>query len=315
MFFLKEIAKLIGWLSGSVAGIAAILYACGYLASQTFLHLLGIGGLVSYDYEIYLQRGANFLVDALGLTLSVLLPLAAALIFLGILGYLLCLGLKRLFGGARLSISFQLGLVNFHKVHPLLGWSTIYGLLLLLFFLLLFKNMELFEAPLNISGLLYDADRMAFMTRGPSDLEGTIVRWIIHEQSDALKGHFTTLIILELSAGVLLLLAWRVTGHLPFRNLLISPFVIIFALYISLLPMVYGPLMVNMEFAPVSIQMTAGPPSGDAGNNYYLVASGENGLTLWAPTQQQLIWLPKRELRSVAFLHKDIPIKPKDLME
>jgi len=315
MIFLKEITKLIGWLSGSVAGIAAILYACGYLASQTFLHLLGIGGLVSYDYQIYLQRGANFLIDALGLTLSVLLPLTAMLIVSGIVGYLFCLGVKRWLSQTRFTINFQLGWVKIHKQHPLLGWSISYGLLLLLFFLLLFRNMELFEAPLNISGLLYDADRMAFLTGSSSDLKGTIVSWIIHQQSDALKGHFTTLIMLELSAGLLLLLAWHVSEHLPFQNLLISPFVIIFALYISLLPMVYGPLMVKIEFAPVSIEMTAETASASAGNDYYLVASGEEGLTLWTPSQQRLIWLPKRELRSVAFLHKELPIKPQDPME
>lgn len=308
MGFFKEIAKLIGWLSGSVAGIAAILYACGYLASQTFLHLLGIGGLVNYDYQTYLQRGANFLVDALGLALSVLLPLAAAIILSGMLGYLLCLGVKRLFGEMGFAVSLKQSLAGTHEEHPLLGWSVLYCLLLLLFFVLLFQNIELFEAPLSISGLLYDAGEMALATRDQPDLKEIIADWIVQENAEALRGHFATLILLELSAGFLLLLAWRVTDRLPFRNLLVSPFAIIFTLYISLLPMVYGPLMVKIELAPVSVSM-AGETISDKPETYYLVTATGDEFTLWKPAEKRLVWLPKRELKIAEFMRKEFPIK------
>lgn len=308
MGFFKEIAKFIGWLSGSVAGIAAILYACGYLASQTFLHLLGIGGLVNYDYQTYLQRGANFLVDALGLALSVLLPLAAAIILSGMLGYLLCLGVKRLFGEAGFAVRIKRGLAGIHKEHPLLGWGGVYCLLLLLFFVLLFQNLELFEAPLSISGLLYDAGRMASVTGDHPDLKGKMAGWIVHQKIEDLKGHFATLMVLELSAGLLLLLAWRVTERLPFRSLLVSPFVIIFALYISLLPMVYGPLMVKIELAPVSVSMAGEAVSGKP-ERYYLVTATDDGFSLWRPAEKRLVWLPKRELRAIEFMRKEFPIK------
>src|SRR5512136_24341 len=62
MNLIKEAAKLIGWLTGALAGIVAILYACGYLIIQTQLHLLGIDALLPSGREYYLQEGANFFI-------------------------------------------------------------------------------------------------------------------------------------------------------------------------------------------------------------------------------------------------------------
>ena len=71
----KGIALFVGWLSGALAGIGAILYACGYLLSTAQLHLLGLSGLVNYGQERYVEEGGRFLVDVLGLLGEILLNL------------------------------------------------------------------------------------------------------------------------------------------------------------------------------------------------------------------------------------------------
>ena len=56
MNLIKEAAKFIGWLTGMLAGIVAILYAFGYLVVQTQLHLLGVDALLPSGREYYLRR-------------------------------------------------------------------------------------------------------------------------------------------------------------------------------------------------------------------------------------------------------------------
>jgi hypothetical protein len=59
---IKEVAKYIGWLAGSMAGIAAILYAIGYITTRTHLYLLGIDSFIQYAHEYYLMEGGNFFI-------------------------------------------------------------------------------------------------------------------------------------------------------------------------------------------------------------------------------------------------------------
>src|SRR5258707_11862408 len=56
----KSIAGFIAWVTSSLAGIGAILYVVGYLSTVAQLHLLGLGRLVAYSNEHYLEEGGNF---------------------------------------------------------------------------------------------------------------------------------------------------------------------------------------------------------------------------------------------------------------
>jgi len=81
----KGIALFVGWLSGALAGIGAILYACGYLLSTAQLHLLGLSGLVNYGQERYVEEGGRFLIDVLGLLGEILLNLLISAGFVALL--------------------------------------------------------------------------------------------------------------------------------------------------------------------------------------------------------------------------------------
>src|SRR5947209_15481374 len=63
-------------LGSALAGITAILYACGYLVTPTHLSLLGLYGLIDFNNDYVLQEGAKFFpvtaklgVDRLGVAL------------------------------------------------------------------------------------------------------------------------------------------------------------------------------------------------------------------------------------------------------
>ena len=59
MSLFKGIAIFIGWLSSSLAGIVAILYASGYLVTISRLHLLGLDGLVVHGNDYFFGKAAN----------------------------------------------------------------------------------------------------------------------------------------------------------------------------------------------------------------------------------------------------------------
>ena len=102
MDFFKNISVLIGRLTGSLAGIAAIFYACGYLVARSHLNMLGLFGLFDFPRERYLQEGGKFFTVLAGMVISEMLPLfvlslylMTGLFLLGLALVGLCFFLKR----------------------------------------------------------------------------------------------------------------------------------------------------------------------------------------------------------------------------
>jgi len=97
MYVLKQIAKFIGWLSGSLAGIAAILTVCGYLITISNLNLLGLDlSILEYNPEFYLRKGGNFvfyIVNTAGE--KILLPIIFVLVPLSVVLSLFLSVIKR----------------------------------------------------------------------------------------------------------------------------------------------------------------------------------------------------------------------------
>ena len=59
----KRIGGLVGWVSGSLAGLTAILYAIGFVASKAADQALGIGlDLASRDAFVHVARGASLVM-------------------------------------------------------------------------------------------------------------------------------------------------------------------------------------------------------------------------------------------------------------
>lgn len=307
MNILKEIAAFIGWLSGSLAGIGAILYACGYLITRAHLHMLGIDALYEYSNEHYMQEGAKFFVVMADLAGRISLPL---LVTLGAVALLIALVASLIFGiwylvrgrkGLKdIWVSASAGIARFceGRLSRWRGMSFTVALILLLY--VAETELSSFSIPLSVSDLLFRSGAEA--SAGAGSTEGQVLSWLVSGDTESLKNSFIGSMLSVMKAGLLLLLAWRVSAPWRFRALMVSPFVIVFMVFLILLPMVYGVLMRPARFARVSIEsenrMLADRPTG-----LFLLNKTDNEFVLWDSVRRQVLWIPAEEVKGARVEH------------
>lgn len=153
MNLLKEAAKFIGWLAGSIAGISAILGAFGFIIHRSQMHLLGLDAFMEFDTEFYVQEGAKFIVVLWSLAQKSFLPFLIIIVLFFLPVFFLFMSVRKRFE------PFLNRLKNFQDKRPWLWKACI---LVAIVFPLLFHLMTRFEAfrvPLSIHHLFYgDAD-------------------------------------------------------------------------------------------------------------------------------------------------------------
>ncbi|MEJ5365428.1 MAG: hypothetical protein WHS86_10025 [Desulfosoma sp.] len=257
MELFRGIAAFIGWLTGSVAGMAAIFYACGYLVSRAHLKMLGLFGLFEFPKERYLQEGGKFFAVLASMVIAELLPLLVLILYMltaiflvSIVFVAAChwLPLRTLPDRCRKLASI---VKAFPKGKPWLWslWILFCLAYALLFFVLDYYND--FAAVLKVSNLLYHS------SGGFSPLPdiARIEHWLLEGDSLRLHSYFLHLLKGEFLALVLLTAAWYTTA--PFEKVrlwLISPFLLIVTLYTLFTPMAYGVLVHPTKCALVSFQ-------------------------------------------------------------
>ncbi|HEY6874045.1 MAG TPA: hypothetical protein VI298_15075 [Geobacteraceae bacterium] len=286
MNILKEITTFIGWLSGSLAGIAAIFYACGYLITKAQLHLLGIGSFISYSRDQYIQEGAKFVVEMADLAGRISLPLLIVAIIIAALFFL-----ARKTGLGRLTGRGKSWLAAVNERNPWLWRTAIFALLLVLLIYLAGRELSAFGAPLAISDLLF----------APSAAEGSetaqIREWLTSGDRANLGNLYFNLTLTVLKGGVVFFLAWRVASPWRLRFFLTAPFAITFMLSLLLLPMVYGVLKRPARFARIAVDSDNRMLQRVSGELFLLDKSGEE-FVLWDSGARKVIWLPRSEVKS-----------------
>lgn len=290
MNILKEITAFIGWLSGSLAGIAAILYACGYLITRAHLHLLGVGAFLAYSREQYMQEGAKFFVDMANLAGRVSLPLLIVAILLTAVYAILRL--------TRLRTLLDRGkewLIRMKETRPWLWHGILFAILLALLIYLAENELNGFGAPLAVSDLLFTTNTDP--TAAETGEMAHIRSWLITGDWASLDDLFFTLSLSVMKAGVIFLLAWRVTAIWRLRLFLVSPFAVTFMLYLLLLPMVYGILKRPARFARITVDSDNRMLAGK-GSELYLLDRNEHEFVLWDSTGRRVVWLPRGEVKS-----------------
>lgn len=290
MNIFKETAKFIAWLSGSLAGVGAILIACGYLITIAKLHLLGLDFLIlNYDAQYYLRRGGSFFPDIAYEISRTFLALLLMIVLLSTIFVLLYSFLIRASSYARLK-SFINKIRDHLSRHSLQYRSfVLVFLLIILLYQLLPRLEELFINPLKVSNLLYDVTEQQSASE-----KNTVIRFI--EEG---RGNFHHVLISVVMSGAILLIAWRVTSTLPLRVILVSPFMIVFIIYVLLLPMVYGLFRTPIEFSPIEISPTNRLVSKYSGT-FYLVNKTDKEFVLWNRKNGKLLWIPKDEVSAAS---------------
>lgn len=293
MNILKATTKFIGWLSGSLAGIGALLTLLGYLVTAAHGRLLGLDiTLLGFNPEYYFRQGGNFLfyiVDAL--SQRILLPILV--IFL--IPPSLFLAVDLFPEGGRFHGGVAAWKAKFHHLFSRYGNNLkiiSFLLLVAMLFLQLGPDLDGFIRPLKISDLIHEAERP-----GPNSLllDDPIARALIHNQRDVLKKHFFFLLMSLFRAGLYLYIVWHVTLNRRFRTLLVAPFVIIFWLYAVFLPMNYGVLLVKSEFPPISVESKQSSAAAGKGR-FFLLNKTDKAFILWNVDARKIIWVPVGEI-------------------
>lgn len=284
--FVDGVKSFLVWVAGAVAGITAILYACGYLVTRSHLAMLGLYGLVDFGADHFLQEGAKFAITA---AYAVLRPLLSVVALLGLFmlaanGVWLSLA-NRPLGGWLKRTQGKLA----SKVSPV-SWRKL-AYLIFLGALLMHASyaFEYFESPLNVVNLLY-ADPATAKSGGLGAL-------ILAGERAKLHGHFEGLLWGTVLAAALTLGAWRAVAHLVHRRLMCLPFAVTLSLYVVTLPMDYGVLERPVNYGAVSF--TSDPGILPQGDNFYLLDKKSDGFVVWNKTTRRVVWVPASKIQRV----------------
>lgn len=137
----------------------------------------------------------------------------------------------------------------------------------------------------------------------------TIRNWLLNGCTDRLESRFENALLLTLVAGLLLVFAWRTVATWRFRFWLTLPFMLMFIIYLTLLPMVYGVLMKPTEFSRIEVRLTTDKPSA-ASENLFLLGMTAQEFILWdAKNKRTLVVLRGAVLRA-EIMERDSPFKP-----
>lgn len=287
----KSIAGFVGWLTTSLAGLGAILYAIGYLIVTAQLHLLGINGLVTYSHERYLQEGGNFFISVGPEIITIVLAFIATFIVISVLPGAAIFAAHHWFAAwcSRKVTSVRKlcgGVFRHWRV------ATYVALLLVLFFVCL--DPQSFGEPLILSNLLFAQPDPAGATSNAARLRA----YLLAGDRVRLAGVFSSYLYFYLLVVCLLAVSWYVVAGWRFKKLSISPFAVVFLLYTIFLPMLYGVLKRPIHFPIATLTADEGAAAGKM-DRLFLLSKGEQEIVLFEPVSHRVLWLPVGQVRSL----------------
>lgn len=287
MNFLKGAAKFIGWLTGFLAGIVAIIYACGYLIVQTRLHLLGIDVLLPSGREYYLHEGANFFIVTGQMMGFFVLGLISVALLVCIPWSITDRSEK---GGKYLArIKNKISVVQ-RKYDGMWQGAILIAMVILLFFPILY-NLDLFRAPLDLSGLLATSTQDSAVSS--LSKEASKVRELLTTgETKRLEELYSILLMHCLFAGFLVAVMLRLTSKWPLKFLLTFPFLLVFMIYLFLLPPDFAVLYKRIEFPAVTIVSTVKDKPSNMSEDLLLLNKTDKEFILWNKTEEKALWIP-----------------------
>ncbi|UNK50345.1 hypothetical protein MNR01_04760 [Lysobacter sp. S4-A87] len=288
------------WIGGSLAGITALLYACGYLVTRAHLHMLGLYGFVEFNSDHFLQEGAKFFLE-------VAYDLAeVSLLFFTMIGIVLVPVVIGSLIGKRRVLPLLERFSAWRELRrstqaPRIARSLFYGVLFAVLIWLTGESLHPSYAPLCISDLLYsDAGSNECIADGvPYALSLALQKALRTGDSVTLGSAFGERLTQAIYLVILTCVAWYTVARWRWRNWLISPFVVSMGLFLLLLPMDYGVLKRPTVYPVLSI--TASDDAGlDAaptpGSTLYLLDKTDSEFIAWDATARKVIWMPSSTL-------------------
>lgn len=295
---LTGFGKFIGWLSGSVVGITALIYSLGYLAVQSYLHVLGLDVLIEQSDKYYLEKGELLVIHIIDGFFEAIEAPSFVLTILSVVAAIIYYGLNTIDRIAQKISALKLYISYSYENNKIVFKFIAYCVLLFLFIAVLSPDMDLFKQIFGISDLLFES----------GDNQKRIAKWIIEGKRDELKDLFFNGII---SNGIEIILGFvfcfLVTKELPYRYLLMTPFTLVLLLYILFLPIAYGTLMITPGFFSADITIKGDPKQNI--QNLLLISNTDTGYIFWNTAERNVLWISKTELEHMKLNTRQSPFK------
>ncbi len=276
---LGSMAGWVAWLGSSLGVIAALLYASGYLISIAQLHLLGLGRLVTYSHEHFVQQGGTFFIY-----IGEEIMTAGEYFSILFIPVLAVFALRRWVGAAWRG---KIKRIAEGRSIPWRGFAYA-GLIALL--LLAGGDPKSFGQPLTLSNLLFLDPNAA-----PSD---PVRDALIAGKRDPLLGQFEDRLFRDVFVLLQFVASFFVTQTWPLRRLAMLPFALLFLVYTLLLPMLFGVLALPIEFPVVTVRLSGDVPLQAAGV-VYLLNKGDGEVVLYEAVERDVLWLDQGRIERI----------------
>lgn len=278
-------------LGGALAGLTAIIYACGYLVTRAHLSLLGLYGLIDFNHDFIMQEGAKFfLVMAYSVGREMVLPALSNLTILASL--LIALGLwlrvrvQRWWDALQRRIPGQPARRLIRVVAFVAAFS--------LFLVHSDEYLDKFEHPLCFANLLYIDGGIANCAAA-RDGDG-LRRALLMSDRATLNLAYRELVIGLAQSLVIAWFTWRVTRPWRWHVWCIAPCFFATGLYVILLPMDYGVLKRTINYPRIALTVDEKVPFSMSGP-VFLLNKSPNDFVVWAASTRQLYWVPAASVR------------------
>lgn len=280
-------------LGGALAGITAILYACGFLVSRAHLSLLGLYGLIDITNDYILQEGAKFfLVTAYTVGRDMVLPALGIVTPLVIAGLLLALRLR-----PRAERKWnELRSRHLHVDALPLARALAFAALFYSFLWHSGQYLDQFEQPLCIANLLYVDGGTAQCGTARAQSANRIRDALFNADKLLLIDEFEELILGLAIALLIAWLTWLVTLPWRWHALCVAPSFFATALYLLLLPMDYGVLLRAINYPRIALTFTDTAAAGFTGPTFLLKKTPAD-FVVWVAYKRKVFWVPAASVK------------------
>lgn len=279
------------WIGGSLAGLTAILYVCGYLITTAHIYTLGLYGLVEFSKDYFLLEGAKFvLAIVIGVAQIVVGP-ASILVMAG----LAPLALVAIFAKPALARAWGV-LRDGYRSHSASAWFVavhfaLYCALLIAAAVIAFESLRAIAFHLQIADLLYSR-----VDPARCELEQVPVRdAFLCGRFEVLRSAFNAQLWSAITLVALSAVAWHLVARWRWRAWLIGPMLFVTVLLVLMLPMEFGALLKPTRYPVVRIQARSAAPSSPV-RDQFLIDRSERGLIVWDPAVRHVVWIPAGDI-------------------
>lgn len=293
----------ISWLAASLAGLTAILFLIGFLATRAHLNMLGVSRFVEVTKEQYIHEGIRFSVD-FGFHYGWLI--LAAYLVLGIAGTsgaMVRRIVRNTFGFVVRRIGYSGSLVS-SEVHRSFTALRLFfirykvwrqGVVLFMTLLVFWQWLEPFDTAykwLEVPPVL--------LTSNPNDSTASKNAQLIQSSSSAedIAERYSNWVYTVGLLGGAVIAGWGMLKGAPRRLFFLAPLLFMLSISMILLPVLYGIYRVPNIYPRIVFQTKKGI-DGNWPSEGFLLGMSAGGLLVWAKECHVMVFLPKEQVLSV----------------